>query len=219
MKRSLGCLGLIKPEVDLIRTILRTSSRLDNRWGLVDEGECDALLLYNQEKSTAPYIATANTQLVMIRRRGEHYPAPVVYKPFRADELVDTLLGLEQARVQPAAKPLQDEQPAASAFRLKQWPPADVLALHKNYMLLAVYLSRGTKTLQDLITLSGQNETLCSQFLRLMQDRQLLLVERHLASVPAQPASPKSAAKKGFFALLRARLDFNKNKSYGYERI
>lgn len=214
MTRYLGCLGLIKPEVDLIRTILRTSSRLDNRWALVDGGECDALLLYNPDKSAAPFILRATTQLIMIRRRGEKFDGHVFYKPFRADELIDTLINIESAQdVNSTPAITTDIQPAASFYRLKKWPPADLLALHKNYMLLSVYLSRGAKTLQDLVTLSGHNEVLCNNFLKALQDRNLLLIEHGKSQ---QPITSKSAStqhqdeKKGFFSLLRARLGLDK---------
>ncbi len=227
MKRYLGCLGLLKPETDLIRTILRTSSRLGNVWELAESGECDALLVYNADKSVAPFTLTPSTQLIMIRRRGEHYSGPVFYKPFRADDIVDTLASLGSiASTQPGAgyktqaQAQAVAQPAAAFFRLQQWPAADLLAQHKHYMLLAVYLSRGAKTLQDLMTLSGQSEALCQQFLQVMQAQGLLRIDAAKAPLPAKPVAPVQREKKSFFSLLKAKLELNKNNRLpGYERI
>lgn len=214
LTRYLGCLGLIKPEVDLIRTILRTSSRLDKRWALAESGECDALLVYNADKSVAPFSLKPTTQLIMIRRRGEKYDGHVFLKPFRADELIDTLIIIDSENYSaPVLAGTGSTQSSTSLYRLKKWPPADILHQHKNYMLLAVYLSRGTKTLQDLMTLSGQGETLCSHFLKLLQERGLLQIEGGkgnptVASI-ARPAKIQDE-KKNFFSLLRTKLGLTK---------
>jgi len=211
-KLNLGYFGLIKPEVDLIRTILRTSSRLDGGWNLVDSGECDAILIYNAEKSFAPFIVKPSTQLIMIKRRGDTFSGHVFFKPFRADELVDTLLFI-QSNSEPSA-PLATDQTASQqkTYRLKKWPPAELLALHKNYMLLAVYLSRGSKTIPDLVTLSGHNESFCMQFLAELESKKLLQSEmliptRHALSVAIES---QPAVKKNFFAQLRSRLGLGK---------
>mgnify|MGYP001545819333 CR=1 FL=1 len=214
LTRYLGCLGLIKPEVDLIRTILRTSSRLDKRWVLAESGECDALLVYNADKSVAPFTLKPTTQLIMIRRRGEKHDGHVFLKPFRADELIDTLIVIDsESHSAPALVETTSSQLSTNLYRLKKWPPADVLHQHKNYMLLAVYLSRGTKNLQDLMTLSGQGEALCSHFLKLLQERGLLQIEggkgdSTVASI-ARPARIQDE-KKNFFSLLRTKLGLTK---------
>lgn len=217
LTRYLGCLGLIKPEVDLIRTILRTSSRLDKRWVLAEDGECDALLVYNTDKSFAPFVLKPTTQLILIRRRGEQHEGHVFLKPFRADELIDTLITIDSAD-QPAPAPLLpnaiSNQTPTSFYRLKKWPPAEILNQHKNYMLLAVYLSRSAKTLQDLITLSGQGEAMCNNFLKVLQESNLLHIDNSKLSkmTVAIPASPTRGQdeKKGFFSLLREKLGLNK---------
>lgn len=214
LTRYLGCLGLIKPEVDLIRTILRTSSRLNNRWLLAEHGECDALLVYNTDKSFSPFTLKQSTQLIIIRRRGEKHEGHVFYKPFRADELIDTLISIESSSEEShVVTTVINTQPPANFYRLKRWPPADVLAHHKNFMLLAVYLSRGAKTLQDLVTLSGQGEALCNSFITLLQDKNLLHIENGAAlqtTIPIQPSTPVQQEKAGFFSQLRARLGLNK---------
>lgn len=215
-KLHLGHLGLIKPEVDLIRTILRTSSRLNNSWQLVDSGECDAILAYNAEKSLVPFVLKQNTQLIMIKRRGEAFSGYAFYKPFRADELIDTLILIQSnfSARQPA-NTVADETPFVSdqqtIYSLKKWPPASLLSRHKNYTLLSVYLSRGTKTLRDLVTLSGHSENFCMQFLSLLEQHQLLNSETSRPNMIHERAL-ESAPKKNFFSLLRARLGLNRTQ-------
>lgn len=211
VKLHLGYMGLIKPEVDLITTILRTSSRLDNRWVLVDSGECDAIVTYSAEKDFSPLILKPEAQVIMIKRRGESFSGHAFYKPFRADELIDTLILIESD--EQAASVSSSDQAAGNQhtiYRLKKWPPAELLSLHKNYMLLAVYLSRGTKTLRDLVTLSGHNENFCMQFISLMRKNNLLDTEASRPAV-AHVSTIESAPKKNFFSMLRDRLGLQKS--------
>ena len=198
----------------MIRTILRTSSRLEQRWALAESGECDALLVYNTDKSFAPFTLKPATQLIMIRRRGEKYSGHVFLKPFRADELIDTLIIIDsETRPAPALAGTVNGQVPMNFYRLKKWPPADILHQHKNYMLLAVYLSRGAKTLPDLITLSGQGEALCNQFLQLLQDRNLVQIDgsksNATVSTMGRPTITRDE-KKSFFSLLRTKLGLTK---------
>jgi len=211
-KLHLGYMGLIKPEIDLISTILRTSSRLDNHWILVDDGECDAILTYSAEKDFSPLILKPEAPVIMIKRRGEAFSGHAFYKPFRADELIDTLILIESDE-QPS---LHQKNEAATnhshtIYRLKKWPPAELLSLHKHYMLLAVYLSRGTKTLHDLTTLSGHSEDFCMQFLSLMNQYHLLDREAGRPKIAPVHLPDVAMPKKNFFSLLRHHLGLDKS--------
>lgn len=212
-KLSLGYLGLIKPEVDLIHTILRTSSRLAGEWVLVDSGECDALLLYNAEKSLSPFIIKPSTQLILIKRRGEIASDYVFFKPFRADELVDTLILIKTNLGASAASPVTELSSPQELYRLKKWPPAALLSRHKNFTLLAVYLSRGTKTIENLITLSGQSEKFCQQFIQILAEHDLVITEiekiKPVRSVQAPAQHTEN--KKTFLSLLKSRLGLGKS--------
>lgn len=212
-KLRLGYLGLIKPEVDLIHTILRTSSRLDGEWVLVDSGECDALLLYNAEKSLEPFIIKPSTQLIMIRRRGESGSDYVFFKPFRADELVDTLILIKSNHGKPTTSAVVEQSSPQALYRLKKWPSTTLLSRNKNFTLLAVYLSRGSKTIENLVTLSGQNEKFCQQFIEILVANDLILVETQVL-MPARKINtpaPQIAAKKTFLSQLKSRLGLGKS--------
>jgi len=212
-KLCLGYLGLIKPEVDLIHTILRTSSRLGGEWVLVDSGECDALLLYNAEKSLSPFIMKSNTQLILIKRRGEISSDYVFLKPFRADELVDTLILIKTNLGGSAASPVTESSSPQELYRLKKWPSTALLARHKNFTLLAVYLSRGTKTIENLVTLSGHSESFCQQFIQILVEHDLVISEiQKIKPVRSVEATvEKTENKKTFLSLLKSRLGLGKS--------
>lgn len=212
VKLSLGCLGLIKPEVDLIRTILRTSSKLQGDWMLVDSGECDALLVYDSDKSVAPFAMKPSTQLIMIKRRGEVHTGLVFYKPFRADELVDTLSHVKTNLGESTIPTISEPSGSQTLYRLKKWPSTILLSQHKNFMLLAVYLSRGTKTLENLVTLSGQNEKFCQQFLDMLIEHGLIVAEKKIVSFPGavHVGVAQVETKKTFLSLLKSRLGISK---------
>lgn len=213
VKLHLGYLGLIKPEVDLIHTILRTSSRLGGEWVLVDGGECDALLLYNAEKSLSPFIIKSSTQLILIKRRGEISSDYVFFKPFRADELVDTLILIKTNRGASTVLPVTEQLSPQELYRLKKWPPTVLLSRHKNFTLLAVYLSRGSKTIENLVTLSGQSEKFCQQFLQILSEHDLVITEMQKIKPvrPIQTPVQQVENKKTFLSLLKSRLGLGKS--------
>ncbi len=204
-KLRLGYLGLIKPEIDLISTILRTSSRLQGDWILVDSGECDALLVYNAEKNFDPFVLKPATQLIMIKRRGESYTGHAFFKPFRADELVDTLI-LIKTNIG-SAPLISDEAPVSKKlYGLKKWPSNKLLSQNKNFTLLAVYLSRGTKTIDNLVTLSGQSEKFCQQFITLLEHHDLITAEIKATQPVRTRHIQQVESKKTFLSLLKSRL-------------
>jgi hypothetical protein len=213
VKLSLGCFGLIKPEVDLIHTILRTSSRLDNRWEVADKDECDAILLYTSPQSFSPLKLKPSTQLIHIKKRGETHTGHVFYKPFRADELIDILFLIQcEADKNISASSTPPSTPK-KVYKLKKWPSADILAIDKNYTLLSVYLGRSAKTVHDLIILSGKSEEFCMKFIALLESKELL----HSEIIPAlkiinfENPVQDTAQKKSFFSQLRDKLGISRN--------
>ncbi|MES2824840.1 MAG: hypothetical protein V4732_14645 [Pseudomonadota bacterium] len=204
-KLYLGCFGLIKPEVDLINTILRNSSRLQGDWILVDSGECDALLIYKAEKNFPPFILKFNTQLIMIKRRGDSHSGHAFFKPFRADELVDTLI-LIKTNLDASSATAGEYSTYQKLYSLTKWPSKNLLSQNKHFMLLAVYLSRGAKTIDNLVTLSGQNEIFCQQFIKILEE-QGLVKEEIKANQPLRATMTLQVeSKKTFLSLLKSRL-------------
>lgn len=210
---SLGCFGLIKPEIDLIHTILRTSSRLDGRWIVTTKDECDAIVLYERDLSFSPLKLKPTTKLIHIKKRGETHSGHVFYKPFRADDLIDILLSIQSVvdrNLLPRATP---PAPPKKTYKLKKWPSAEVLAIDKSYTALSVYLSRSAKTLQNLILLSGKTEEFCVEFLTVLESEELLHSEIIPASKVLNFENPVQDApqKKTFFSQLRDKLGISRS--------
>lgn len=212
VKLSLGCFGLIKPEVDLISTILRTSSRLDSRWELVEKDECDVIILYEPSNNFFPLKLKPSTQYISIKKRGELHAGHVFYKPFRADELIDILLSIQSTIGTRTPTTSHDLKAPKKTYKLKKWPSAEILSADKNYTLLSVYLSRSAKSLPDLILLSGQTEEFCTRFLTLLETNALLNTE--LIPVPQilnfDHGNNEKTLKKNFFSQLRDKLGLRK---------
>ncbi len=211
----LGHSGLLKPEVDLIATILRTSALLESRWELTDSDVCDAFVT-DKLDAMPPLQSSTNTAVILLKRRGLAASGYVFYKPFKAAEIVDTLLAIMQNSQHPINNTRQTKsteqtkreakEPPLKAYRLKKWPPVKLTSLHKDYMLLSAYLARGPKTLSELLTLSGLNETVCTQFLSLLEQHHLLDAETTVPTTPNREASNVSMQKKSFFSSLKKRL-------------
>lgn len=213
VKLSLGCFGLIKPEVDLIHTILRTSSRLDDRWVVADKDECDAIVLYDKSHSFSPLKLKTTTQLIYIKKRGETHVGHAFYRPFRADELIDVLLLIQSDIDRNISAPSVQPSIPKKVYKLKKWPSADILAIDKNYTLLSVYLGRSAKTLQDLIVLSGKTEEFCVKFITLLESKELLHSEIIPTSKILNFENPVQdiSKKKSFFSQLRDKLGISRN--------
>ncbi|WP_230556988.1 hypothetical protein [Teredinibacter turnerae] len=80
--------------------------------------------------------------------------------------------------------------------------------MNPDYALLAAYLNRTPKTLQQLIALSGKPQDLCAGFIELLQD-QGYITKATASIVPISPAIAASSNRRaGFLAQLKHRLGF-----------
>lgn len=210
MTYKLGCKGLLKPELDLIQTIFRTSSKLAQRWQLVERGECHALIVEESEQEYTPFTLQDAAQLITIRRRGQAADSPTFYRPFNADEFIDSLIAVENSTQPPSTIPAgTDRNTGASpdvTYRLTRWPSATLLAIHREYALLAAYLSKGPKTLGQLHALSGKPEAFCLEFLERLQINDCVVKADHTPP----PESVNSARsnmdnRKGVIGFLKSR--------------
>jgi uncharacterized protein len=211
----LGCIGLIGPEVELIRTILRTSSTLRGSWKVVESGPIDILLTYNANRDFDAYEVNSSTRIIEILRRGENADNALLYKPFRADELINVLNSLGSRPTPKARHEAKAKQPAPKvdqtelSYKLKQWPPPSLLSNNKSFKLLSVYLSRHAISVKDLVKVSGFNHDTCLQFLNILESNRLLLRSntQPAVAVPSGSSdSKKFKKKKTILSLLRERI-------------
>lgn len=215
MTLRLGCIGLLKPERDLVQTLFRTSDRLNGTWQLTDQGDCDVLIAEPDRTDFSPFTAKQSTVILRIARKGHSSDKLYFQRPFNAEAFISTLISIQEsfsrARYQPAAKQLertQGEPQNIDSYKLHRWPTSKLLGLNPDYALLAAYLNRTPKTLQQLIALSGKPQDLCAGFIELLQD-QGYITKATASIVPISPAIAASSNRRaGFLAQLKHRLGF-----------
>ncbi|MEZ5703001.1 MAG: hypothetical protein R3E42_15240 [Burkholderiaceae bacterium] len=112
----------------------------------------------------------------------------------------------------PAAEPaplnLSDQ---ALTFKLKRWPPSNLVEKDVNRIRLATVLSRKPISLKELGTVSRVGDYECRTFIQDLARLDLLFIDRRiekspeqalLAEFPLRTETPKPVAKKGGFALI-----------------
>ncbi len=203
--------ALIKPEINLIKSILRTSSILQGRWKLEKSGPCDAIILNDLFSATEPFSTKVDTKRIYIKRRGESADGYVFFKPIRAEELVKLLLQIQSGVVESESqsKHWEDMLPGVS-YKLRKWPTSDILKKDKRYPKLATFLSRNYKTIHELSYLSGHQEKLCSDFITLLEDAKILLIISE-SEKPRSEKTKKLNIKKSFISQLKARFSMSKS--------
>ncbi|WP_028876799.1 hypothetical protein [Teredinibacter turnerae] len=211
----LGCIGLLKPERDLVQTLFRTSDRLNGTWQLTDQGECDVLIAEPERTDFSPLIAKQSTVILHIARKGHSSDKLYFQRPFNAEVFITTLLSIQQSfsltpnhSKAPQPEPIKAELQNIDSYKLQRWPTSKLLGLNPDYALLAAYLNRTPKTLQQLIALSGKPNDFCAGFIELLQD-QGYITKATAAIVPNSPAVAASSNRRfGFIAQLKHRLGF-----------
>ncbi|MGI1677755.1 MAG: hypothetical protein K6L75_03415 [Cellvibrionaceae bacterium] len=201
--------ALIKPEINLIKSILRTSSILEGQWRLAKDGACDAIIFNDISTSIKPFTTKPGTKRIFIKRRGETSEGYVFFRPIRAEELVKLLVQIQTGVVESESqsKHWEDILPGAS-YKLRKWPTSDILKINKKYMKLATYISRQYKTIKELSELSGNPEQLCSEFISHLEDAKILLMIPESSEEKKRPYKILRV-KKSFISQLKRRFSTN----------
>jgi hypothetical protein len=196
----IGVEGLSAAEIGLLRTILKLSTQLAVDWTLSEEGPCHVLLT---ALPATPARAKARV-VVPIVRRGENPGGEFLERPFRAEDFV-ALLG----RVAPAARidtglERQGETPPPAYVghrgRLKRWPPSYLIGASRERIQLATFLSRQSRSAQELSALAGYPESTCGAFMLELEKHDLLSWD-----IPGQREHPRKAAPTPPVRLVPAR--------------
>ena len=116
--------------------------------------------------------------------------ASVLHKPLQYEALIDALVAVEQ-RVAPRPAAVASRVLAAGCcFRLRQWPPADLLRGDHERVRLATFLSARSLDIDQLARLSNVGLETCLDFVTRMARQDLLSIE--FATAPRQAASARS---------------------------
>lgn len=214
---SLGLSGLGPIESDQIRALLTFSrTRTQAVWD-IGNGSTPDVLLVNGRRAPVPGPGAGAPRLVVhLLEPGEHVPSgEVLHKPLQFDEFTKTLQHLEWtliglASVTPAATPAASPAPAVvphpvpaasvapadsahdgTAYHLRRWPPAGVLAADRYFPRLATFLSKRTMTLNEMSRLSGVPAERCRDFMERVRPLGILeTLERPAPQRAATPAAP-----------------------------
>lgn len=212
----IGVEGLSAAEIGLLRTILKLSTQLAVDWTLSEDGPCHVLLT-----ALPATPARAKAQLVVpIVRRGDNPGGEFLERPFRAEDFV-ALLGRVTPAVKTASPGLerQGEAPPPAYVgrrgRLKRWPPSYLLGSSRERIQLATFLSRQSRSAQELSAVAGYPEAACGAFMLELEKHDLLNWEPHAQAAQPRQAAPAPAAaghgSPGLLSSIRRRLGLGWN--------
>jgi hypothetical protein len=217
----LGAIGLSQAEQSLLATLFRLH-RVDPSfaWTLVDQAPFDALLV---DTGTATrsfiHVVEERTRVKRLSAAGKTAPGEMP-RPIRSDLLVNWLAAIEpglaretaSVAVSPATPPVAPSTASmpngGKLFKLKRWPPPNVLARDADRIRMATLLSRKMMSLTDLTRLSRIAVDSCQSFLRELDANGLLSTtdlalqthtgaQTRAATPHARPSSPAASARPG----------------------
>lgn len=207
----LGHQGLSAAEAGLIKTILKLSSSLHAAWAVADSGAFDLLLLGELQDAVQ---VPSGVPVVHLRRRGEAGAAKALYRPIRAEELIE-LLNDFGGRVAPDAPPAATIPVATQggAARLNRWPPYSLLNGKPVYVRLSSLLTKQALSAAQLSALSGLPLAECESFMHALDSLDLLVREpqdpARIAVVPQEAV----VARRGLLSTLRRKLGIERARA------
>jgi hypothetical protein len=207
---KLGVHGLRPAEAGLVRALLslRRGAVADSRWMFVDSGPCDALVADVHDVSApAEQERRGSRSLLLLGEPGAGAPGTVA-RPLRPD-LLDAFLARAESALGPPphapvpAGPAVQEPVGAERFKLRRWPPPELLRAQPARLRMATLLSRRALSPRHLATLTSQSEDECRRFILLLQGFRLL---EPVAPASVPPPAPRPAGGWDIVRSIRRRL-------------
>lgn len=216
---------LTTAEIGLLRTLVRLSSELANRWELREDGDCDVLLAGDGSTAAGPTHRHAAKVVVPVLARGAVADGQALARPFRADDFVGLLKRIEASLTSTTAPSTAaaGEAPSGGAAsldgkaQLRRWPSSQLLQGSRGRIQLATMLSRGARSIHELSQVSGRPEAECRGFMLELNQHNLLAWQpcpaRAAPTAPAVPTAherrqpaPPSRASRSLLQSIRQRL-------------
>lgn len=203
------------PQAGLVRALVQLLSRgtANFRWTFAHEAPYDALIVDpNSADLRDPSLLTAAPALSILGPPPGAASAAftVLEWPLRAERLESWLTSVQQhvAGSEPQACPMNAVQVSEASYRLKRWPPQELLR-DPFRIRLATLLSRRQLSLAELVQVSGQEASRCQTFIQMLQGFGLL--EVGAADAPdggaeSSSAAPPRAPQRGLIQSIRRRL-------------
>jgi hypothetical protein len=224
-KFRLGAYRLPAAEAGLLRAIvvlLSNESTSTLMWEFVDHAPFDALVADGvADDLSAQRLANV---VAYVTATGDSAQGMNLARPLRAERLEQWLLNIQEnllrndssvsieSTASSFALPLES---ATMRFKLRKWPPAQVLRADPIRIRLAALLSRRAMTISDLAILGDQSEAQCKSFLQALRSLTLLdvsTVEVHKISEMSQegvshrPSTEASGSMLRLVKSIRVRL-------------
>ncbi|RYF27786.1 MAG: hypothetical protein EOO23_07760 [Comamonadaceae bacterium] len=220
MQLVLGLAGLPGAEIGLVKTILRLSSTLEASWTVVDSGPCDVVLL---DEAGTQQPSDPAAVVIKVQQRGLPAAGTCLYRPIRAEELIERLNAESARRVAGAVAPpavVSSALPTGQRgqARLRRWPPFALLQGRPGHLHLATLLSKHALTANRLSVVSNRPLLECEAFLDELEDHKLLVWQPMPAAVPSAPtvratASVHAQPRRGLLHTLREKLGIARSRA------
>lgn len=213
----LGAHALAAAEVVLVQTLCRLyrHGREPFPWVFATTAPYDAVLVDATDAQALQWARSRNIRAVL-RLTGMQAPrAPdALVRPIRAEHLREALRALERSWSVPAPPAMarnggpapapasgmaegQAAGPGAVRLKLRRWPPEALLRRDAGRVRMATALSRRAFSVAELAAISGQPESDCRLFMRLLQSAGLADAEHPAAPTPPRPTEAASTFSGG----------------------
>lgn len=212
-----GVYAVSDAQAGLVRALVKLLSRNadDFAWTFTTHGPFDALIVagHAADLSHGDVRGSARAYASLGNPQHPGWPGEILPWPLAPDRLQSwlTRVGdvLEDAATQPMPLP---DLPAARAdpgdtgvrYRLKRWPPSELLRGDRQRIRIASLLSRRALPVGEIARLSGQPVERCRTFLNLLQG--FGLVEITSTAPPAASHPGIARVERGLIHRLRQRL-------------
>lgn len=192
---KLGVQSLPAAEAGLVRALLQLMAHgragVAPRWTFADQGPFDALVT---DAATQPSSLPARAVLRLAQAGAQVAEADVVARPLRADALerwLDAVATRLASAPAAARTTVRSDDPR---WKLRRWPPNELLRADAGRTRLATMLSRRALSVDELAQLAGVAPEKCRTFVQLLQSFELLVADAPPPEAPrALPAPPPAA--------------------------
>ena len=208
----LGVQDLLPAEAGLVRALLSlaTTEAGGTGWSFVAEGPCDVLVVDGAGDAAVREAARQARSARALLAVGDGGPdaSETLPRPLRADRFAAALARLHRRLSAAAADlPVAAGDPALRRrYRLRRWPPAQLLRGEAMRVRMASQLSRRVLSACELAQLTQQEPGRSQTFLQLLQGFQLLEPEPLVADRGPPRAPSPAGAGLGLIRSIRRRL-------------
>jgi hypothetical protein len=193
----LGVHGLSDSEAGLVRAYLMLAAGSNAaRWTFVADGACDVLLADDTPQEAERASHRRGARLLTFLGDARLGMPNLLSRPLSAAQFEQWLRDVYQRLTESMP---QERRAGEPRYRLRRWPPAQLLQSQSRRTRMAAALSRQPLSAAELASVTSLEPAECARFIQVLQAFQLL------EPVPARAAAPQLAAATSVgWSLLRS---------------